>query len=106
MPPAATGSRRSCEKAGGLRALLAAALLCLLKAIEQAPGIGACKGLQPVRLTLLDAITRERSFGPKVFGLLLHLAVPHVRIELADIHEDAHLGDGLQLRCAGSPHVS
>src|SRR5207244_10351690 len=90
----------------GLRPLLAAALLGLLKPIEQAPGVGADERLQPVRLTLLDAIACERSFGTEEFGLLLHLAVPHVMVQLADVHENAHLRDRLKFRCTGSPHIS
>src|SRR6266849_5809129 len=85
---------------------LAAALRSLFKPIEQAPGAGAREGLQPVRLTLLDAIACDRAIGTKDCGLRLHLAVPHVRIEFADIHENAHLRDRLKFCGAGSPHVS
>src|SRR5712671_2944921 len=85
---------------------LAAALPGLFKPVEQAPGIGAREGLQPVRLTFLDAIACDRAIGTKDCGLRLHLAVPHVRIEFADIHENAHLRDRLKFCGAGSPHVS
>src|SRR5262245_866326 len=86
--------------------LPAAALLGLLEPIEQAPGVGAGEGLQPVRLTFLDGIACDRSSRAKELDLLLHLAVPHVMVKLADVHENAHLRDRLKLRCAGSPHVS
>src|SRR5215468_6776341 len=88
------------------RDLLAAALPSLIKPIEQAPGIGAREGLQPMRLILLDAVACDRTVGAKDCGLSLHLVVPHVGIEFADVHENAHLRDRLKLRGAGSPHVS
>src|SRR3984893_8242419 len=93
-------------QSNGLPPLLAAALLGLLKPIEQAPGIGAREGIQPLRLIFLDAIACDRTFGTKELGLLLHLGVPHVRVKFADIHENAHLRDRLKLCCAGFPHVS
>src|SRR5437879_1241726 len=70
-------------KRDGRRPLLAAALLGLLKTIEQAPGAGAGEGLQPVRLAFLDGVACDRSFGAKKLGLLLHFVVPHVWVELA-----------------------
>src|SRR5277367_280823 len=94
------------SKSNGLPPLLAAALLRLCKPIEQAPGMVARQRFQPVRLALLDAVACDRTFGTKEFGLPLHLAVPPVRVEFADVHENAHLRERLKLFFVGFPQVS
>src|SRR5580704_15703293 len=85
--------RRRCDLRAPRRELLAAALLGLFEAIEQAAGVFTRQCFQPVRLALLDGVACDRSFGTKEFGLPLHLAVPPVWIVFAHIHENAHLRD-------------
>src|SRR5579871_4190082 len=87
-------SRRGC------RSLFAAALAALFEPVEQTPGVVARQGLQPVRLALFDAVSRDRALGAKKLGLTLHLAVPHVGVVFSDVHENAHLRDRLKLRGA------
>src|SRR6266850_3218220 len=82
--------------------LLATALPGFFKPVEQAAGVGSCEGFQPVVLTLLDGITGDGTLGTKEFCFLLHLAVPHVLVEFADVHEYAHLRNRLELGGGGS----
>ena len=56
-----------------------------------------------MRLTFLDNITCERAAKSKEVGFPLYLAVPHVGVVLADIHENAHFRDCLKLCCAWFP---
>src|SRR5258707_12001181 len=53
----------------------------------------------PVFFFFNDTATTE------IYTLSLHDALP-IWIELADVHENAHLRDRLKLCRAGSPHVS
>src|SRR5437867_2948191 len=107
MPTPETGASlygRAAGEAG--TGLLAAALLRLFESVEQAAGIGSGERLQPVRLALLFGVTGHGPLGAKKVYLPLHLPVPAVLVKFADVHEHAHLRNGLKLRCAGVPHVS
>src|SRR5690349_19706997 len=71
--------------------LLAAAFLRLFKSVEEAPGVGAGECVEPVRLSFLDGVARDGALRAQEFGFFLHLAVPHVFVQFADVHEHAHL---------------
>src|SRR5438045_3509312 len=106
-PPAAS-SRRSGEGACGLRRAPqspAAAFFGLVKPVEQPRRAGADERLDAVRLVFLLAEPRQGALGAKELDLPPHLAVPPVGVELARIHENAHLGYRLELCRARAPHI-
>src|SRR5712691_2809457 len=70
--------------------LLSASLPGLLEAIEQAACAGSRERIEAVRLPFLDRVPCNRPLGTEEFRFLLHLAVPPVLVELADVHEHAH----------------
>src|SRR5262245_31650332 len=71
--------------------LFTTALLGLLEPIEQASCIGSSERFESMWLALFDGIARDCSFGAKKFRFLLHLAMPHIFVQLTDVHEHAHL---------------
>src|SRR5580693_4358486 len=81
--------------------LLTATLFGFFESVKEAPRVGACQRVQAVRLALLDGIAGHCPFRAQRFGFLLHLRVPHVFVILADVHEDAHFRNGLELGGAG-----
>src|SRR5688572_15753934 len=86
--------------------LLAAALPGFFKPVEQAAGVDSRECVEAVRLAFLDGVARDGAFGAKEFRFLFHLAVPHVLVLFADVHEDAHLRDRLKPGGVGLPHVA
>src|SRR3984957_3100643 len=106
-----SGSGNSRETPGsidfpGPSFLLAATLFGFLKSVEQASCVGTGQRFEPVRLTQLDGIARDRPGRAEEFGFLLHLWMPHVFVILTNVHEDAHFRNSVEFGRAGLPHIS
>src|SRR5262249_20276827 len=76
------------------------------KVLKKTASVGSCESFHTMRLSLLDGVARDGAVRAKPLGLFLHLAMPHIFVELTDIQEDTHLGNRLKLGGAWLPHVS
>src|SRR6476661_5894680 len=85
---------------------LAAAHLRLLESLEETSGVRAGERLDPVGLALFEGIARHGAARAQELDFLLHLVVPAVLVEFADVEEHAHFRDGVELHRARLPHVA
>ena len=63
--------------------------------VEEACDIGTLQRGHAVWLAFLDRVARDSAPGAQELRFLLHLAVPPIFVQLADVHEYAELRDRL-----------
>src|SRR5579863_9059812 len=88
------------------RILFTATFFSFLEAVEEAAGVHSRQGFQAMWLAFFNGVAGDGSFGGKRLRFPLHFRMPAVFVVLADVHENAHPGNGLELSGSGVPQIS